>query len=174
MFGMPDDNTGTQNQSQNTNSVQPQPSLDGAINALAATAPGAPPAPGTTTTPTDTDAGNFMTDDAAQPQAAATPAPNVRPATATPASGEDSDLLDIKQQALQQLTPLVGHLDQSPEEEFRTTMMMIQAADNQTLVKKAYEAAQKITDEKTRAQALLDIVNEINYFTQHKETPAQQ
>src|SRR4051794_13533220 len=37
-------------------------------------------------------------------------------------------LLDIKQQALQQLTPLVGHLEQNPEEKFRTTMMMIQAS----------------------------------------------
>ncbi len=76
-----------------------------------------------------------------------------------------NDLLDIKTQALQQLTPLVDHLDQSPEEKFRTTMMMIQASDDQALVKAAYEAAKDITDEKTKAQALLDIVNEINYFT---------
>jgi hypothetical protein len=48
-------------------------------------------------------------------------------------------------------------------------MMMIQAADDESLVKSAYEAAQKITDEKVRAQALLDIVNEINYFTQHHD-----
>jgi hypothetical protein len=79
----------------------------------------------------------------------------------------DEDLLDIKRQALQQLTPLVGQLDQTPEEKFRTTMMMIQAADNQSLIETAYKAAQAITDEKTKAQALLDIVNEINYFT-HK------
>jgi hypothetical protein len=84
---------------------------------------------------------------------------------ATPASEGSSDLLDIKTQALQQLSPLVGHLDQSPEEKFRTTMMMIQANDDQSLVKAAYEAAQQITDEKAKAQALLDIVNEINYFT---------
>jgi len=79
----------------------------------------------------------------------------------------NDDLLDIKQQALTELSPLVSHLDQSPEEKFRTTMMMIQASDNQALVKDAYAAAQQITDEKTKAQALLDIVNEINYFTQH-------
>jgi hypothetical protein len=81
---------------------------------------------------------------------------------------DDPALLNIKQSALQQLTPLVGHLDQTPEEKFRTTMMMIQASDNQDLIKEAYEAAQAISDEKTKAQALLDIVNEINYFTQHK------
>ena len=87
------------------------------------------------------------------------------PAAATPIG--DDDLLDIKRQALTELSPLVSHLDQSPEEKFRTTMMMIQASDNQALVKDAYAAAQQISDEKTKAQALLDIVNEINYFTQH-------
>lgn len=89
--------------------------------------------------------------------------------TTVPAHSADDDLLEMKQKALQQLTPLVGHLDQSPEEKFRTTMMMIQASDDQALLKVAYEAAQAITDEKARAQALLDVVNEINYFTQHTE-----
>ncbi len=76
------------------------------------------------------------------------------------------DLVDIKQSALQQLSPLVSHLDQSAEEKFRTTMMMIQATDDQSLLKQAYESAQKIEDDKARAQALLDVINEINYFTQ--------
>ena len=83
--------------------------------------------------------------------------------------GDDRELVDIRQQALTQLTPLVGHLDQKPEEKFRTLMMVIQASDDQHLVKDAYEAAKAIEDEKVRAQALLDIVNEINYFTsQHQ------
>ena len=89
--------------------------------------------------------------------------------TTTPLSADSDDLLNIKQQALQQLTPLVGHLDQTPEEKFRTTMMMIQAADNSALLQDAYNAAQQITDEKIKAQALLDVINEINYFTQHHE-----
>ncbi|MEO7363965.1 MAG: hypothetical protein ABIV43_00445, partial [Candidatus Saccharimonadales bacterium] len=57
--------------------------------------------------------------------------------TGAPAGSPD-DLIDIKQQALSQLAPLVDHLDQTPEEKFRTTMMMIQASDDQTLVKDAY------------------------------------
>lgn len=80
--------------------------------------------------------------------------------------GSADDLLNIKRSALQDLSPLVGHIDQTPEEKFRTTMMMIQASDDQSLIKTAYEAAQKITDDKARAQALLDVINEINYFTQ--------
>jgi len=87
----------------------------------------------------------------------------------TKSGAPTDDLLDIKQDALQALTPLVDHLDQTPEERFRTTMMMIQASDNHSLIKVAYDAAQKITNEKERAQALLDIVNEINYFTQHNQ-----
>lgn len=107
--------------------------------------------------------------DGAQPAVApadedTTSAPTVDPAPA-PTGGSD-DLLDIKQEALQALSPLVGHLQQSPEEKFRTTMMMIQASDDQSLLREAYDAAKQIEDEKTRAQALLDVVNEINYFTQ--------
>lgn len=112
--------------------------------------------------PTD-DAG----DDTSAPVVNDTPAVAPQDDLVAPvASGADGDLLNIKQQALTELSPLVGHLDQTPEEKFRTTMMMIQASDNQALVKTAYEAAQAITDEKVKAQALLDIVNEINYFTQ--------
>jgi len=105
-----------------------------------------------------------------QEQTAPATAPVAAPAddSGTGIGGSD-DLLQIKQQALQQLSPLVGHLDQTPEEKFRTTMMMIQASDNQDLIKDAYAAAQSIEDEKTRAQALLDIINEINYFTQQHQ-----
>jgi hypothetical protein len=88
---------------------------------------------------------------------------------ATAGTSDANDLIDIKQMALTQLSPLVGHLDQTPEEKFRTTMMMIQASDNQSMIKDAFAAAQNIADEKTRAQALLDVVNEINYFTQQHE-----
>lgn len=113
---------------------------------------------GAATVPSGNDTSN-PTDDVPLPN----PAPAASPAT------DANALLDIKQQALQQLSPLVDHLDQDPEEKFRTTMMMIQASDNKDLLKTAYAAAQAITDDKARAQALLDVINEINYFTQHAE-----
>ena len=118
---------------------------------------------------------NDISDDSDDELLAPAPAEEVEAPTTpdpTPAtvSINNDDLLKIKQQALEQLSPMVDHLDQSPEEKFHTTMMMIQANDNQDLVKVAYEAAQAITDEKVRAKALLDIVNEINYFTtQHPD-----
>ena len=87
----------------------------------------------------------------------------------SPTLSQTEDLVSIKQHALDELIPLVDQLDQTPEERFKTLMMMIQASDNQSLVEAAYQAAHNIEDEKTKAQALLDIVNEINYFTQHAE-----
>ena len=90
-------------------------------------------------------------------------------ATTTNSTVEPVDhakLAAIKQEALEHLEPLAEHIDGTPEETFKTTMMMIQANDNHTLLEKALEAAKKIEDDKTRAQAMLDIINEINYFSQ--------
>lgn len=150
--------------------AMPDSSLGMAATPVAAdsTATGEITPPATTFTPTN--ASTETPDDAAASAVASLPttAPT-SPTTTTPGASDDADdLLQIKQEALQQLSPLVGHLDQSPEEKFRTTMMMIQASDNKDLIKDAYTAAQQIEDEKMRAQALLDIVNEINYFTQQQ------
>jgi len=91
------------------------------------------------------------------------------PKAATEDGPVDSNLLAIKQEALEKLSPLVGKLEQSASEKFHTTTMMTQASDNQSLIQSAYDAAQQIPDEKERAQALLDVVNEINYFTQKNQ-----
>lgn len=131
---------------------------------------------------------SLSSDDTASPaMVAATPAPEVTPATedmlmpAAPVitdapsapmvtttgdiASTPGDLMELKKDALAKLGPLVDKLDQSPEEKFKTTMMMIQASDDKTLIPKAYDAANMIADEKSKAQALLDIINEINYFT---------
>lgn len=78
-----------------------------------------------------------------------------------------NDLMEIKSKALKELTPLVDHLDQPPLDKFRTLMMTIQAGDDKELIPKAYAAAQKIENNTDRAQALLDVINEINYFSQN-------
>jgi hypothetical protein len=99
-----------------------------------------------------------------------TPTPNtsLSDTSSIDSTGVDDDLLNIKREALEELSPLIDHLDQNPEEKFRTTMMMIQASDNKALVPQAFAAAKEITEDTKRAQALLDIVNEINYFTHQK------
>ncbi len=103
------------------------------------------------------------------------PPPMDLPDTDRPSLGSDDNplkeatndgLVHVKEEALDELLPLIDKLDQTPEEHFKTLMMIIQASDNHTLIEKSFQVAQTIDDEKIRAQALLDIVNEINYFTQ--------
>lgn len=156
MFGQNNNQDQNQWQPQNNQFVPPA----GAPNPIPDNT-AAPAAPGSVSSPDvpaqDTSAPSVIPDDAQ---------PDVTPALPATGTVSNDDLLQIKQDALQQLSPLVGHLDQSPEERFRTTMMMIQASDDHTLLQSAYETAKQITDEKVRAQALLDVINEINYFTQ--------
>jgi len=78
-----------------------------------------------------------------------------------------NDLLDIKRAALGELSPIIDVLDVKPEEKFRTIIELIQSTDNQALLPAALSIAQTIPDKQVRAQALLAIINEANYFTKH-------
>jgi hypothetical protein len=80
----------------------------------------------------------------------------------------DNDLEAIKKQALQDLAPLVSHLEGEPEDRYQTIMSMLRASDDSSLIASAYAAARDITDEKLRATSLLEIVNEINFLSQPK------
>lgn len=136
-------------------------------------APGAPDAPDTPDALNAPDAPMIMDVNPTSFVAPSTPADG--PTDNTPINGDVStgvngDLLSMKQEALQELKPLVSHLDQSPEEKFRTVMMMIQASDDHTKLNEAFDLAKQISDDKTRAQALLDVINEINYFTQQQSS----
>ena len=157
MFGHnPDDQ---QHDEQHDQAIEP--TADGALTALPANEPeAAQPEANAPSVDEHTDGGYIM-DDMQQNSVVPTAAPQ-----GTDEDVNSDELLRIKQEAIQKLAPMVGHLDQKPDDEFRTTMMMIQATDNAQLIPAAYAAAQKMTDEKSKAQALLDIINEINYFTQ--------
>jgi hypothetical protein len=78
----------------------------------------------------------------------------------TPIGGLD----DIKKSALEELRPLVDKLNLSPEEKFDTILLIIRSTDDRSLVEAAYDSAKAITDETKRAQALLDVIKEIDYF----------
>jgi hypothetical protein len=93
-----------------------------------------------------------------------TPAPTPMPAPA--ASG---DLEAIKQDALSELRPLVDKLDVSPEEKFDTYLLLLRSTDDQALIAPAHDAAKNITDEARRAQALLDVIKEIDYLSSPKQ-----
>ena len=100
-----------------------------------------------------------------------TPAPEVEvpevPSVAMPST--DGDLSSIKNDALQELRPLVDKLDVSPDEKFDTYLLLLRSTDDKSLIAPAHEAAKAIPDETRRAQALLDIIKEIDFLSQ----PAQ-
>jgi len=99
------------------------------------------------------------------------PAPSPTPTVANSQSdddqpvADDEELADIKKQALEELSPLVDKLDLPHEKRYDVLMEMIQSSDDKSLIDKAFEAAHKIDDDDLRAQALLEIVNEIDYLT---------
>ena len=80
-------------------------------------------------------------------------------------SAPSEDLSEIKQDALNDLRPLVDKLDIAPEEKFDTYLLLIRSTDDKTLIAPAYAAAQAIADESRKAQALLDVIKEIDYLS---------
>lgn len=102
------------------------------------------------------------------PDPIAMPEPAAEPVVEMPSLGADlaSESLDsIKQDAITELRPLIDKLDVSPEEKFDTYLLLLRSTDDQSLVGPAHESARNITDEARRAQALLDIIKEIDFFS---------
>ncbi len=92
--------------------------------------------------------------------------PVVPVTTTMPSISVPSDsLADIKQDALTELRPLVDKLDLAPDEKFDTYLLLLRSTDDKTLIAPAHAAAQAIVDETRRAQALLDIIKEIDYLS---------
>lgn len=71
----------------------------------------------------------------------------------------------IKKEAIEELKPLVDKLDLPPEEKFDILLLIIRSTDDEELVAKAHTAATEIADETRKAQALLDIIKEVDYFS---------
>lgn len=91
-----------------------------------------------------------------------TPSPSTPPSVQSAAGHGALD--DIKKDALEELRPLVDRLDLPPDEKFDIMLLIIRSTDDQSLLAPAHAAAKAIEDETKRAQALLDIIKEIDYF----------
>ena len=88
------------------------------------------------------------------------------PAPVAPvATAVSPELESIKKDALEQLRPLVDKLDLEPQEKFDTLLLIIRSTDDQSLVAAANEAAKAIQDDAKRAEALLDVIKEIDFFS---------
>lgn len=84
--------------------------------------------------------------------------------TQTPAK-DDNDLEVIKKQALLELRPLVDKLNLEPEEKFNIYLLLLRSTDDKTIIDPAYKTAGQIPDDTKRAQALLDVIKEIDYLS---------
>lgn len=125
--------------------------------------------------------------DVADPAAVAAPAPTDEAAAAEPADAQpveepapvvpdiapmaapSSDLDNIKVEALNELRPLVDKLDLPAEEKFDTYLLLLRSTDDRDLIAPAHEAAKSIADEARKAQALLDIIKEIDFLSQNQK-----
>jgi hypothetical protein len=95
------------------------------------------------------------------------PEPSTAPAPSSPStpSAGSPELESIKKDALEELRPLVTKLDLPADEKFDTLLLIIRSTDDQSLLGAAHDAAKTIPDESRRAQALLDVIKEIDYFS---------
>jgi len=80
-------------------------------------------------------------------------------------SASSSDLDGIKKMALTELRPLVDKLNLEPEEKFDIYLLLLRSTDDTTLIAPAHDAAKEIADESKRAQALLDVIKEIDFLS---------
>lgn len=101
---------------------------------------------------------------AVTPQALTTPVLDV----------SDTQNLDgIKNDALNELRPLIDRVDLPAEEKFDIYLMLIRSTDDGSLIRPAHAAAQNIADEKRKAEALLDIIKEIDYLARKDQQPQE-
>lgn len=118
--------------------------------------------------PIDTPAEPATTDAATPVETPAIPPmPTPTEPIMSPTPGVDSgntELESIKKDALSELRPLVDKLNVSAEEKFDTYLLLLRSTDDKALIAPAHDAAKGIADEARRAQALLDIIKEIDYL----------
>lgn len=115
--------------------------------------------------------GSTPADTPVEPSHASPPSPSsaTAPAAAPAASTAVSPALEaLKKEALEELRPLAARLDLPAKEKFDTMLLIIRSTDDQDLLTAAHEAAKAIEDDMERAEALLDIVKEIDYFSSQK------
>jgi len=128
-----------------------------------------------TSAPAPDDAGPATTEPepvAEEPVAPLPPTALPDPITPVAMPTESGDLEGIKKDALNELRPLVDKLNVAPEEKFDTYLLLLRSTDDKSLIGPAHEAARNITDEARRAQALLDVIKEIDYLSGPQQTAA--
>jgi hypothetical protein len=88
----------------------------------------------------------------------------------TPTSNTSTVLDSIKANALQDLKPLIDKLNISAEEKFDIYLLIFKDSNDSSVIEPAYSVAKQIEDETKRANALLEIIKEVDAI----ENPNQE
>jgi hypothetical protein len=75
---------------------------------------------------------------------------------------------DVKKRALEALLPLVDDLNEPPERKFDIIMIAVRSSEEENLLSKALDVALKIVEPSTKADALLDVINEASFQRQQE------
>lgn len=86
-------------------------------------------------------------------------------------SAGNSDLASLREQALEQLRPLLDEATLEAAEKFDIYMRLIHTSSDSSLLTKAHEVAAQIEDSDERARALFDIVTEIDFQLHDQDQP---
>lgn len=97
------------------------------------------------------------------PQAVLNPAQPLKTAGLT--SAAPTDLEALKRETIAELRPLVDKLNIDPADKFDALLLMIRTTDDGSLLADAHKTAMQISDDSRRAQALLDVIKEIDFFS---------
>lgn len=83
-------------------------------------------------------------------------------------AANSGSLDEIKREAVTELRPLVDKLELKPADKFDVLLLLIRSNDDSSLIADAHRTALQIDDEARRAQALLAVIQEVDYFKQKK------
>jgi hypothetical protein len=83
-------------------------------------------------------------------------------------SNNSSSRDDVKKRALDALLPLIDQLDEPPERKFEIIMTALRSSEEDSLLNKALESALNIEEPASRADALLDVINEASFQRQQQ------
>lgn len=90
---------------------------------------------------------------------------------AAPVVENNGDLANLREQALEQLRPLLDEATLDATEKFDIYMRLIHTSNDSGLLAKAHEVAAQIEDNDERARALFDVVTEIDFQLHDQNQP---
>lgn len=130
-------------------------------------APPIPPAPAAPLSQPVAKAASVNTDIANMTPTPLVNNPQAKPVAPSPIA--ETNLEELKRETIAELRPLVDKLNIDPADKFDALLLMIRTTDDGSLLVDAHKTAMQIADDSRRAQALLDVIKEIDFFSSRQQ-----